>query len=238
MAIAAFPPISQADEHGLLALGGDLQVPSLLLAYTQGIFPWPIDPEMPMAWFSPDPRGIVDFSKVHLSRSLIKAWKKTPFRVTFNQEFTKVIHSCAQVHSSEGAKATWITEEIIDAYIDLYEAGHAFSVETWLGKELVGGLYGVSIGHYISGESMFYLRPNASKVAIAVLAASLLPQKIMWLDTQMITPVTKAMGGEYIPRKEFKKKLNAALENTSLMSIFLQQKIKPLYPPFVQVQTQ
>ncbi|MEK6624136.1 MAG: leucyl/phenylalanyl-tRNA--protein transferase, partial [Bdellovibrionota bacterium] len=110
MAITAFPPIAQADEHGLLALGGDLEVPSLLLAYIQGIFPWPIDPEMPMALFSPDPRGIVDFRKIHFARSFIKAWKKTPFRVTFNQDFAQVITSCAHVHSSHGMKSTWITD--------------------------------------------------------------------------------------------------------------------------------
>ncbi|MBI2520638.1 MAG: leucyl/phenylalanyl-tRNA--protein transferase [Bdellovibrio sp.] len=231
MAIRAFPPLAQADEHGLLALGGDVEVPSLLLAYCQGIFPWPIDPEVPMAWFSPDPRGIVDFHKIHLPHSFIKAWRKTPFRVTFNHDFVKIINSCANIHSAQGSKATWITQEIIDAYIALYEAGHAFSVETWLEEDIVGGLYGVSLGNYVSGESMFYLKPHASKVALAVLANSLLPRNVTWLDTQMITPATQAMGGEYITRKEFVKKLKAAIDHVSLVSIFQREKITPIYPP-------
>ena len=233
MTIEAFPPIFTADEHGLLALGGDLEVSSLLLAYTQGIFPWPIDPEMPMAWFSPDPRGIVDFRKLHLSRSLIKAWKKISFKVTFNHDFVKIINLCAKVHSAHGIKSTWITPDMIEAYIELHKAGHAFSVETWLDHEIVGGLYGVSIGNYISGESMFYLKPLASKVAITVLANSLLPEKITWMDTQMITPVTKSMGGEYISRKDFLKHLKATLNQTSSLSIFLRKKITPVYPEFV-----
>jgi leucyl/phenylalanyl-tRNA--protein transferase len=144
MAIADFPPVEHADEHGLLALGGDLDLESLLLAYTRGIFPWPISEEYPLAWFSPDPRGILAFDKLHLSKSLRKFLKKNPYEIRFNTNFEGVIMNCAKVSRAEN-QGTWITEDIINSYINLHKKGFAYSVETYLDNVLVGGVYGVCI---------------------------------------------------------------------------------------------
>ena len=199
MAILDFPPISTADEHGLLAVGGDLDLESLLLAYTRGIFPWPISKEYPLAWFSPDPRGILTFEKLHLSKSLKKFLKNNPYEVRFNTCFEEVIRNCALVPRSDN-QGTWITEDIIKGYINLHKKGYAYSVETFLENELVGGVYGVSINTFYSGESMFYKEDNASKVALVALLYRLHSQGIGWIDTQMVTPVVDSLGGVEIPR--------------------------------------
>lgn len=230
MAIEKFPPLDQADENGLLALGGDLEVPSLLLAYSQGIFPWPISPRYPLAWFSPDPRGILEYKNLHLSKSLSKLLRQEKFQVTFNQDFPQVIVKCAQVprHKVSPKKAqdplaheTWITEAIINAYIDLHYCGHAFSVEVWdQDQNLAAGLYGVCLGHYVCGESMFHVVDNASKVALATLMQHLHSKGIEWLDTQMVTPVVGAMGGQEIARQEFLSKLKTSLKAAADCNIF------------------
>ncbi|MFA6235897.1 MAG: leucyl/phenylalanyl-tRNA--protein transferase [Bacteriovorax sp.] len=210
MAIAEFPPIDSADEHGLLALGGDLEIDSLLLAYTQGIFPWPISEEYPLAWFSPDPRGILAFLNLHMSKSLKKFLKKNPYEVRFNANFEAVIMNCAKVKRNDQA-TTWITQDIIDAYINLHREGYAYSVETYLEDKLVGGVYGVCINHYYSGESMFHLEENASKVALVSLMYMLKQRDILWLDTQMVTPVVESLGGQEIPRDTFLEMLDISL---------------------------
>lgn len=212
MAILAFPPLEQADENGLLAFGGDLEASSLRLAYSQGIFPWPIGKRYPLAWFSPDPRGILQQSDLHLSRSLKKILKKLPWRITFNRQFSEVILNCAETPNRtplEGQHGTWITPQIIDAYIDFFHAGHAFSVEVWLHEELVGGLYGVRVGKAVCGESMFHNHDNASKVALVALMHHLNSHDIDFLDTQMVTSVVASMGGIEIPRVEFISRLAA-----------------------------
>lgn len=211
MAIIAFPPLEQADENGLLAFGGDLEVSSLRLAYSQGIFPWPIGKRYPLAWFSPDPRGILEQKSLHLSRSLKKILKKFPWRVTFNQQFSEVILNCAETPNRtalDGQHGTWITPQIIDAYINFFQAGYAFSVEVWLQEELVGGLYGVRIGKAVCGESMFHNHDNASKVALVALMHHLKNHDIEFLDTQMVTSVVASMGGREIPRDQFIQRLN------------------------------
>ena len=212
MAIAAFPPVDESDEHGLLALGGDLEIDSLLLAYSQGIFPWPISDEYPLAWFSPDPRGILAFDKLHLSKSFRKFLKKSPYEVKFNTNFEAVIMNCARVKRA-AQDSTWINQEIIDAYIKMHQSGFAYSIETYLEDRLVGGVYVVCINRFYSGESMFHLEENASKVALVSLMYLLKQRDIGWIDTQMVTPVVEGLGGIEIPRETFLKMLDVSIRN-------------------------
>jgi leucyl/phenylalanyl-tRNA--protein transferase len=202
MAIINFPPIETADENGLLALGGDLEVDSLVLAYSLGIFPWPISKEYPLAWFSPDPRGVLFTHKLHIGKSLNKVLKKKLFEVKFNTQFENVIKACKEVKRSD-QNDTWITDDIVKAYTELFYQGLAYSVEVFNGEKLVGGVYGVKIHKYISGESMFHYEDNASKVALIALIKKCKKENIAFLDTQMITPVVKSLGGEYISRDQF-----------------------------------
>ena len=211
MAITDFPSVDQADEHGLLALGGDLELESLLLAYSRGIFPWPISDEYPLAWFSPDPRGILIFDKLHLSKSLKKFLKKNPYEIRFNTNFEAVIMNCAQIARVEN-QGTWITNDIINGYMNLHKNGFAYSVETYLEDELVGGVYGVCINRFYSGESMFHKADNASKVALIALLYQLKQKDIGWLDTQMVTPVVESLGGVEIPRETFLKMLEISIK--------------------------
>ncbi|MBF0315079.1 MAG: leucyl/phenylalanyl-tRNA--protein transferase [Oligoflexia bacterium] len=218
-----FPPVELASSEGLLAVGGDLEVATLLEAYTNGIFPWPCGDDFPLTWFSPNPRGVLFFSEIHRPRSLQKFINKSmsKYRVYFNRDFPSVIRECAKAtrpsierdDMSTSSFATWITEEIISAYINLHLAGLAYSVEVYeTSKEmLVGGVYGVNIGHYYSGESMFYKHTNASKIALLALADELSKQGIAWLDTQMVTPVVKHLGGREIDREEFRALLTNAI---------------------------
>jgi leucyl/phenylalanyl-tRNA--protein transferase len=210
MAIVDFPPVEKADEHGLLALGGDLEIESLLLAYTKGIFPWPISEEYPLAWFSPNPRGILFYDKLHLSKSLRKFLKHNPYEIKFNTNFESVILNCARVKRDQ-QESTWITDDIVTAYIELYRAGFAYSVETFLDDRLVGGLYGVCINNFFSGESMFHTEDNASKVALVSLMYTLHQREIDWIDTQMVTPVVKALGGIEVEREIYLKMLSKSL---------------------------
>lgn len=221
MPVTNFPPLEIADEHGLLALGGDLQVSTLLLAYSRGIFPWPISREYPLAWFSPDPRGVILKEDFHLPKSLKKFMNKTSYKLFFNRSFDSVIEHCAEVHQQKANGETWITPEIILGYKNLYRAGHAFSAETYNQKDkLVGGLYGVHLGSYLTGESMFFLEDNASKFALVGLLQHLFNNGIHWLDTQMVTPVVGGLGGQEIPRKQFIERLKPAVQNTAGQKVF------------------
>ncbi len=211
MGIISFPPVEKANEDGLLGFGGDLEIESLLLAYKQGIFPWPISDEYPLAWFSPDPRGILRFEDLIISTSLKKTIRQKRFEVKFNQDFPSVILGCRDAHTKNGCQ-TWITEEIILGYINLFFRGYAFSVESYLDNNLVGGIYGVNINGFISGESMFHTASNASKVALVELMKYLKQFNINWIDTQTVTPFIKSMGGKNIPRADYLTILNEALE--------------------------
>lgn len=204
-----FPPVDSADPDGIVAIGGDFEIDMLMSAYSQGIFPWPVSKKYPHVWFSPDPRGIIDFKLLHLPRSFKKFLKTTNFRVTFNQDFPSVIKACSRV-PRKGQTDTWITDEIVKAYTNLFNNNLAYSVEVW-NKEsvLVGGLYGVSMGEFFSGESMFMTEDNASKLALYSLVTHLETKNIKFLDTQMITDVVEQFGGIYIPREDFIKKINA-----------------------------
>ncbi len=207
MPVVRFPDPRLGDENGLIAVGGDLEPASLLLAYSNGIFPWPISNSIPLAWFSPDPRGVLAFKNLHISRSFKKFLEKTELTVTFNRNFEDVIRGCANAHHRRGTQSTWITEELIFGYCQLFKMEKAYSVEVWLEKNLVGGLYGVCHGSFISGESMFYEESGASKLALYSLIQRLSHNGIQWIDTQMVTPVVKAMGGEEISQERFLSQL-------------------------------
>ncbi len=202
MPITKFPPIETADEQGILALGGDLHPESLLLAYSQGIFPWPISEDYPIAWFCPNPRGVIKLGDVHIPRKLKKFIKNCGYTVTFNQSFSSVIETAAIVHE-KSQHGTWINSEIIQAYKDFHKIGFAYSVEVLEDSKLIGGLYGVNIGQFVSGESMFHKKDNASKIALLMLLYNLNQQEINLLDTQMITSVTSQLGATEIERSTF-----------------------------------
>ena len=220
MTILSFPPIDTADEDGLLAIGGDLEVSSLLLAYGQGVFPWPLGPEYPLAWFSPDPRGILRYEDLIISKSLKKTLRQEKFEVRFNTDFPSVILGCAKSANRKGQEGTWITEEIILSYLNLHFAGHAYSVETYFENKLVGGMYGVHLGGFVSGESMFYTKSNASKVALVSLMEYLHDHNINWLDTQLVNPFLEKMGTTEIPRSVYAQMLNAQLERKVSRDLF------------------
>lgn len=202
-----FPPVDTADPDGIVAVGGDFEIDMLMSAYFQGIFPWPVSEKYPRVWFSPDPRGIIDLDEFHLPRSFKKFLKKTPFRATFNQDFEKVIELCSTVERKDQTN-TWITDELKEAYIKLFYHQLAYSVEVWNPQgQLVGGLYGVIMGEFVSAESMFMLEDNASKFALYSLCEHFKQTNIAFIDTQMVTSVVELFGGKYIPREVFIKRL-------------------------------
>jgi leucyl/phenylalanyl-tRNA--protein transferase len=202
MAITTFPPLEDADEDGLLALGGDLEVASLLLAYRSGIFPWPISRSM-LAWFSPPQRAVLFLKDFHCPRSLRRTRRDPYWRCTLSQSFSSVIQGCADSRNRKGQRGTWITPQLVAAYESLFSAGYAYSVETWYREELVGGLYGVMLDGWYTAESMYYTAPNASKIALAYLVELLVAEGKTWLDCQVLNPFTASFGVREIPRSEF-----------------------------------
>jgi len=202
-----FPNPRLADEEGLVAVGGDLSVPRLLLAYRSGIFPWTADP---VTWWSPNPRGIFELDRFHVSHSLAKVIRKEVFQVTTDRAFREVMEGCAE--SAPGRRSTWITEEFLEGYTRLHEEGHAHSLECWQEDRLVGGIYGVAIGGFFAGESMFHRVDDASKVALFHLHAHLGGQGFLLFDVQMLTPITKQLGGVNISREQYLRRLTKAVE--------------------------
>ena len=202
-----FPNPRQADAEGLVAIGGDLSVPRLLLAYRSGIFPWTADP---ITWWSPDPRAIFEYERFHISRSLAKVLRQATFEVTIDRAFTDVMKGCAA--SAPGRRSTWITHQFLEAYTQLHELGHAHSVECWRDGELAGGIYGVAIGAFFAGESMFHRASNASKVALSHLLNYLQEKNFSLFDIQMLTPITSRLGGINIARAEYLQRLRVAIE--------------------------
>ena len=199
-----FPSVDQADDQGFLCHGGLIDVPHVLNAYLQGIFPWPSSDLPTPLWFAPDPRGIIELSEFTIAKSFAKWRKKNLFHVTFNQNFSQVINLCRKCHTD----GVWITPEMIATYTELFNLHHAYSVECWKEKQLVGGLYGVCLGNFFSAESMFFLESNASKLALVSLVERLKSAHVRWIDTQMVSSIVENFGGQYISRLEFMKRLN------------------------------
>ena len=205
-----FPPVSKAlsEPNGLLAFGGDLSVRRLLNAYSQGVFPWFSDNE-PLLWWSPDPRAIIELDGFHCSKSLRKLIRKQSYTVTLNHQFEDVIGLCASIprrdlHSDEETSATWITDEMQTAYLQLHKAGFAHSIEVRdETSSLVGGLYGVAVGNVFCGESMFHKQPNTSKLAMYALVKHMQTHGLAFIDCQMPTEHLASLGAKTVSRNEF-----------------------------------
>ena len=191
----------------IIGFGGDLTIENLRNAYRSGIFPWHVE-GLPLPWYCPEERAILEFDQLHLPKSLRKEWKKTDFTFTIDRAFEAVIKACAEAKRADGY-GTWITAEFIRAYCDFHAAGDAHSVEVWDGTELVGGLYGVDAGGVFCGESMFHRRSNASKFALLHLVEHLKSRGAAWLDIQVMTPHFKVLGAEEMEREDFLDKLEA-----------------------------
>ncbi len=205
-----FPSPELADEDGLLAMGGDLGIERLLLAYTMGIFPW-YSGNSPILWWSPDPRLVLFPEELKVPRSLGQIIKRGLYRVTFDTAFERVIVNCAGILRKHES-GTWITDEMIEAYCRLHDAGFAHSVESWCGDDLAGGLYGVALGGVFFGESMFSRRSNASKVAFVKLVGQLVTWNFTVIDCQVTTGHLISLGARDIPRSEFIETLRSSLK--------------------------
>jgi leucyl/phenylalanyl-tRNA--protein transferase len=206
-----FPSPELSEPDGLLAVGGDLSVKRLLLAYTMGIFPWYSD-EAPILWWSPDPRLVLFPAELHVSRSLRQSIRKGQFRITFDTAFEQVIRACAGRHETDKGE-TWITVGMIDAYIRLHHAGYAHSVESWASDgALAGGVYGVSLGSVFFGESMFARTSDASKVAFVALVEALKLGGCSVIDCQMTTHHLQRFGAREISREAFLQLLDEGLQ--------------------------
>lgn len=196
-----FPPVSEANRDGILAIGGDLSSERLLLAYKSGIFPWFEEGE-PIYWWSPNPRMVLFLDELVVSKSMRNILNRNIFNVTFNQNFREVISNCQKI-KREGQNGTWITNDMIEAYCKLNEMGFAKSVEVWQNEELVGGLYGIDLGHIFCGESMFSKVSNASKVAFIALANQLKKANYNLLDCQVYNEHLESLGCREIDRTDF-----------------------------------
>ncbi len=201
-----FPPLERAlaEPNGLLAAGADLSVPRLVQAYENGIFPWYSD-DQPVLWWSPDPRMVLVPSELKIPRSLKKRLARRDYEVRADTAFEEVIRACAAPRP--GHDGTWITEEMIAAYTRLHRAGHAHSIETWIGGQLAGGLYGISLGRMYYGESMFTRAPDASKIALVHLVRQLERRGCGLIDCQMKTGHLARFGAREIPRADFIRRL-------------------------------
>lgn len=205
-----FPPPERADKTGLLAVGGDLRPERLLAAYAKGIFPW-YSAGQPILWHSPNPRFVLEPARIHVGRSLRKTMNRGTYQVRYDTAFARVIAACAKV-PRPGQDGTWITDEMQQAYVTLHRMGFAHSVEAWAGEELVGGLYGVSLGAAFFGESMFALAPDASKVAFATAVERYQSWGFHFVDCQVETEHLARFGAEDWPRKRFLTALAIALK--------------------------
>ena len=214
-----FPPIASAldDPDGLLAAGGDLSPPRLLEAYRHGIFPWYSEGQ-PILWWSPDPRMVLYIDEFKVPRSLRKVANKRPFEITVDSDFAGVIGACAGPR--DGARGTWITSEMMHAYIDLHRLGYAHSVEAWRDGRLAGGLYGIAIGRIFFGESMFAREPDASKVALMRLVSLLEQLNMPLIDCQQETAHLSRFGARPISRQVFAAELSRLVNSPHAPSVW------------------
>ncbi len=193
-----FPDPRRAASHGLLAVGADLSMSRLILAYRHGIFPW-FSPGEPPLWWSPDPRGVLRPEEVHVSRSLGRQLRRGGFRLTWNTAFGPVIQACGDLRP----EGTWITRSMIRAYRALHRAGRAHSLEVWNEGELSGGIYGVQVGALFAAESMFHRRSGASKIALVAFARTLARAGVRLIDVQFLTPHLRSMGATEVSRETY-----------------------------------
>ncbi|HVK60814.1 MAG TPA: leucyl/phenylalanyl-tRNA--protein transferase [Bdellovibrionales bacterium] len=203
-----FPDPRYAGDDGLLCVGGDLRVETLVDAYSQGIFPWPQE-GLPLLWFCPARRGVLDFKDLHWPRRFLQELKNKEYTITFDQAFTDVIRACAETPRRHEA-GTWILPPMEAGYRRFHEAGYAHSVECWKNGQLVGGLYGVYVGGVFSGESMFHSVSGASKRCLYALTEKLKASGVEWMDIQMVTPVLETFGGKYISREDYLNRIQTS----------------------------
>jgi leucyl/phenylalanyl-tRNA--protein transferase len=196
-----FPPVDDADEDGILAVGGDLTTERLVEAYKRGVFPW-YSEGLPILWHCPDPRFVLTPDKLHVPKSLRKVMKRGVYEVRLDTAFEQVIDGCAKTRRP-GQRGTWITRDMRKAYVKLHQLGIAHSAEAWRGDELVGGLYGVSLGAVFYGESMFARADDASKVAFVTLVEWLVRWGVQLIDCQQETQHLARFGAEPWPRRRF-----------------------------------
>jgi len=217
-----FPPPYLAEDSGLLAIGGDLSTERLLKAYRMGIFPW-FNPDEPILWWSPNPRFVLFPENIRITKNMRRALRNNKFQITFDQDFKGVIEACRDIYRP-GQRGTWISDEIIDSYQQLFEMGFIHSVEVWQDDELVGGLYGGCLGKCFFGESMFARVSDASKAGFITLVRNLQEHNFELVDCQVYTKHLESMGAEMIPRESFTKTLNkynkAPLQTQSWQHIF------------------
>lgn len=212
-------PPELADPDGFVGVGGDLTTRTLLRAYAEGVFPW-FNEEDPILWWSPDPRAIIELltpagslhGGLHVPRRLIRTMRTGKFRVTINQCFKSVMAACGD--RREGG--TWVTPDMLAAYCELHRIGHAHSVEAWVGDDLAGGVYGVSLGGLFAAESMFYRVSDGSKVALVALVERLRERGFSLLDVQMTTPHTERLGAANISRPDYLRRLRKAVKQTGV----------------------
>jgi leucyl/phenylalanyl-tRNA--protein transferase len=212
-------PPELADPDGFVGLGGDLKPRTLLRAYAEGVFPW-FNEDDPILWWSPDPRAVIElegpgeggYGGLHVSRRLARTLRSGKFRITYNACFERVMRACGEDRDD----GTWVTAEMIAAYTEMHRLGHAHSVESWVGDELAGGIYGIAIHGLFAAESMFYRVTDGSKAALAALVARLRERGFILLDVQMTTPHTERMGAVNIPRIQYLRRVREAVKLTGV----------------------
>ncbi len=201
-----FPPADSADEHGVVGVGADLEPGTILTAYASGLFPMPLEPDGPIAWWSPDPRAIIPVDGLYVSRSLKKSMRR--FHFTSNTEFVEVMRRCGDPSRPHG----WIDSQMIRAYTALHEMGWAHSIETRNDAgELVGGVYGIGIGRFFAGESMFHSETDASKAALVRLCQVLIESEVELFDVQWMTPHLESLGAIDLSRSDYLRRLESAV---------------------------
>ena len=200
--LPTFPDPRETDSEGIVAVGGDLSIPTLLAAYQQGIFPW-FNEEQPILWWCPDPRFVLFPSELKVAKSMRSYFNQNKFRITYDTSFERVILACKETRRSDQLYGSWITADMVEGYLALHDAGYAHSVEVWDDDKLVGGLYGVGLGKMFFGESMFALRSNASKMGFIDLVRKLQKRGYQLIDCQQETGHLGSLGAKAVPRNDF-----------------------------------